>query len=343
MSFPDRSAGLKLIELIQLIAGGHYPSIQDICDRFECTRRTAERYIERIRDNVADDLIYDRKRKGYRFAAGGPNLPSFRLTEGEAIAVFLAARLLEQCRGTPYEGAVRGALSKLACLFPKEVSLDQVPSPAGWISFRSEPLRGEERHVMKVFDQLHRARASQETVRIKYFTASRGEWNERDVDPYHLRFHDGAWYVIAYCHWRREIKIFALDRIAGIERTGRSFEGVAEFDPEAFMADSFRIERGEPVDVAIRFAPEQARYVRGRQWHSTQTVEELPDGPGGRLGEGSLILRMRVGGLGEVKRWVLSFGAGAEVLEPEELRAGLVRESTALYGLYDNEAEGGIE
>jgi len=315
---------------------------------------------------VADELVFDRKRRGYRFTSSGPKLPTFRLTEGEAVAVFLAARLLEQCRGTPYEGAVARAMTKLAYLFPKEITLDRVPHPAGWVTFRMEPLRGEERQVMDVFLRLDEAREKQETVHVRYFTASRDEWNERDIDPYHLHFHDGAWYVFAYCHWRREVKIFALDRMGAIAATGRRFEVPADFSPETFMADSFRIERGAPVDVAIRFSSEQARYVRGKQWHPSQTVEELEEGrvreapqpdravaspergkgreatregeyearSGKTRPDGGLILRMRVGGLGEVKRWVLSFGAGAQVLAPEELREMVGQEVARMGGLY---------
>ena len=325
------------MEIINLIKDGHYPNVRSIAERFECSVRTAERYIEKLRDFVAEDLVFDRRRGGYCFARGGPDLPPVRLTEGEAAAVFLAARLLEQCRGTPYEAKVNQALEKLACLFPKEVTLDQVPHPAGWVTFRMEPLRGEERQVMEVFLRLERAREEQETVHVRYFTASRGEWTERDIDPYHLHFVDGAWYVFAYCHLRREVRVFALDRIAEIFPTGEHFEVKPGFSPEEFMAYSFKIERGEPVDVVIRFGPEQARYVRGKVWHPTQTIEELGRDENGA--ERGLILRMRVGGLGEVKRWVLSFGAGAEVLEPPVLREAVAATAQALAATYSNGTE----
>lgn len=165
--------------------------------------------------------------------------------------------------------------------------------------------------------RLERAREEGETVHLGYFTASRGEWNGRDVNPYHLHFVDGTWYVFAYCHWRKEVKVFAPDRVGSVEGT-----------PEAFLAHSFEIERGDPVDVAIRFGPEQARYVRGKQWHPSQSIEELGRGPDGK--DQGLLLRMHVGGLGEVKRWVLSFGAGAEVLKPQSLRLEVIREIESL-------------
>ena len=66
------------------------------------------------------------------------------------------------------------------------------------------------------------------------------------------------------------------------------------------------------MEVVIRFTPHQARWIRERKWHSTARVEGLLDG--------GCLLRLRVGGLGEVQRWVMQFGAEAEVLKPAGLR-----------------------
>ena len=74
------------------------------------------------------------------------------------------------------------------------------------------------------------------------------------------------------------------------------------------------------MNVAIRFSAGTAPLIRSRLWRSDQTVEELPDG--------GLILRMPVDGPNAVRRWVLSFGSGAEVLEPDGLRETMRRELT---------------
>ena len=332
---PIRPPDFRVVELMQLIQDRRYPSVRQIAERFECSVRTAERYISKIRDLVAEDLVYDNKRKGYTFTSDGPRLPKLRLSEGEAAAMFLAAKLLYQCRGTPYEEAVTGALAKLSYLFAGKVTLEDAAQPAGWVSFRVEPLRGEETKVMETFLRLERAIEARETVRVHYFTASRGEWNDRDIDPYHLHFQEGIWYILAHCHRRGKVMVFSVDRIETIAPTDRRFEVPGDFSVAAFLKSSFRIEVGEPVDVALRFAPEQARYVRGKRWHESQEIEELSDA-GGEVGTGGLVLRMRVGGLGEVKRWVLSFGAGAEVLGPEELRNSVAvdaRKTASAYGL----------
>lgn len=74
-----------------------------------------------------------------------------------------------------------------------------------------------------------------------------------------------------------------------------------------------RSRRGRsPVEVAIRFASRQARWIRERQWHATARVQD-------EIGGGCL-LHLRVSGLDEVKRWVMQFEAEAEVVAPASLR-----------------------
>jgi predicted DNA-binding transcriptional regulator YafY len=67
------------------------------------------------------------------------------------------------------------------------------------------------------------------------------------------------------------------------------------------------------VAVRIRFDRSWAIHVEEHSWHPSQKLERLEDG--------SVDLLMAVGGTTELRNWVLSFGGGAEVLEPESLRA----------------------
>ena len=79
------------------------------------------------------------------------------------------------------------------------------------------------------------------------------------------------------------------------------------------MGTCFGMRRGlKEVAVRLRFAKIYAPYVLEREWHPTQVVKTRRDG--------SLDLSLTVNDLLEVKRWVLSWGAGVEVLAPRELR-----------------------
>ena len=77
----------------------------------------------------------------------------------------------------------------------------------------------------------------------------------------------------------------------------------------------------------IRFQAGVADRVREREWHESQEMRNLRNG--------GLELRLRLGALAEIERWVLGWGAAAEVIAPAELRARVratVRELASIYG-----------
>jgi predicted DNA-binding transcriptional regulator YafY len=316
---PNLTGFWRLYEIHRLVSQGTYPNCPRLAEHLETTVRTVERDIERLRDLFRAPLEYDRARRGYHYT--GPfDLPPMKLREGEAIAMFLGQKLLMQCKGTPFEEFVRQAMAKIRMFLPQsvEVNLEKV---LGSVSFHTDPLRGEEMEVAERYGTLARAIEQQKSVTTDYFTASRQTVSNRKIDPYHLRLADGAWYCIGYCHERRQVRTFALDRMLNLDLSEDSFETPADFSIDDYLEASWSIERGEPRKVVIEFDKGQAPYIRGKRWHKSQVLEELPDG--------QLRMTLTVGGLGEVMRWVMSLGSHAWVVEPEDLRARIELELEA--------------
>lgn len=314
----------RLVETDRIIQMGSRPNCQSLADRFEVTRRTAERDIDRLRDLFGAPIEYDPRSRGYYYATSF-SLPALKLQEGEAIAVFLGQRLLMQCKGTPFERFVADAMAKMRVLLPAdvEISLDDVLDS---VSFHSEPLRGEELEVASRYQFIQEAIRRRATISIVYFTAGNGATTHRLIDPYHLLAAHGIWYCIGRCHTRGEVRTFALDRMIDLRDTGDSFEMPADFSVDEYLANSFDLERGEPRIVVIEFDPSESPYIKGRTWHKSQVIEERPDG--------SLRMTLTVGGMGEIKRWVMSLGSHAWVVEPEDLREQIRRELDEAKGRY---------
>jgi len=83
----------------------------------------------------------------------------------------------------------------------------------------------------------------------------------------------------------------------------------------------------EEYRVRILFNRAAAPYAKERQWHPTQQIKDRADG--------SAILSFTTNHLFEVKRWVLSWGSDAVVLDPPELVEQVKKElaeSLAGYG-----------
>jgi predicted DNA-binding transcriptional regulator YafY len=109
-----------------------------------------------------------------------------------------------------------------------------------------------------------------------------------------------------------------VERIESAESTDNQFEYPEGFDPEEYLSSAFSLYFEEPVEVKIRFAIDQARYIRERLWAKGQVIQEDEDG--------SVMLTINTSGWGDIKRWVMSFGSNAEVLEPGEMRQEIADE-----------------
>jgi predicted DNA-binding transcriptional regulator YafY len=155
---------------------------------------------------------------------------------------------------------------------------------------------------------------------------SRKKKTRRKVAPYKIWFFDGAFYLVGNCGLRKDIRIFALDRIKSLKLADETFEIPDDFKVEDFMQTSFGVFRGKPQNVKIRFAAEVAGYISEKIWHKTQKIEPQKDG--------SLIFEARVAGTDEIKFWLMSWGSKAQVISPAALRDEIISEVEAMLQNY---------
>ena len=306
--------------LFQRLARSHYGiGLDELVEELECTRRTVYRDLDAL--NLAGFPVTSEKRDGrvrYRL------LESFRLgdvpfTSDEILALAFGEDLLRTLEGTVFHDSVRSALAKIrASLSP---ALTDYLARLGQ-SFRVLP--GPHKSYARYRDTirgLNEAVLARETLRIRYRTGGTGAASSRNLDPYRVWYRSGGLYVVGLDHRSGEIRTFAVDRIGALSGTGRRFEPRSDFDFDAYVGSSFGVVHEPATKVRIRFEKSWAPYVEERTWHPSQTLTQLA---GGRLELG-----MQVGGLSELCSWVLSFGAGAEVLEPASLRSEVARELEA--------------
>lgn len=76
------------------------------------------------------------------------------------------------------------------------------------------------------------------------------------------------------------------------------------------------------MTIRVAFAKGAAPYIRERLWHPTQRLRDLPDG--------RLELTLQVADTQEVRRFLLGWGAQAEVLQPIAMREALRQEALAM-------------
>ncbi len=168
---------------------------------------------------------------------------------------------------------------------------------------------------------------------VTYRAANSGEAKTYQIEPYTFVDHGNALYCIAAipAH-NRDIRVLAIERIEKITlHADQSFTLKEDYDPEQYLGASFGIIVEDPVRVRVRFTAGTAFYARERVWGQDQRVEENADG--------SIILSFTAAGLTEIKRWALSFGSAARVIEPENLVAEITKEAQELARTYTKEVK----
>jgi predicted DNA-binding transcriptional regulator YafY len=299
-------------QLIQLLARRRYGAgLDDLADELGVVRRTVYRDLDALQ--FAGFPVTSEKRDGrvyYRL------LDTFKLgdapfTADEVLALAFGGDLLRALEGTVFHDSIRSALAKIRASLGPELN-EFLARLSEAITVAPGPHKRYEA-VRDVIRALNEAVLERRTVRIEYTTARTGKVSRRDLDPYRVWYRGGALYVIGHDHRSGEVRTFAVDRIRDPVLQEERFELPDDFDFEARTASAFGVAAGPVARVRIRFAPPLAPHVREHVWHPSQELRDQDDG--------GVELAMEVGAGYELRNWVLSFGADAEVLAPESLRA----------------------
>jgi predicted DNA-binding transcriptional regulator YafY len=284
--------------------------LDELSEELGCVRRTVYRDLDALM--YAGFPVTSAKRDGkayYRF------LDSFEMgqvpfTPDELLALAFSEDLLKTLEGTVFHDSIRAALVKIRAGLGPELS--------GYLERLSDGFRvlpGPHKRYeafRETIRTLNDGVLERGTLEMRYRTGRTGEETNRRIDPYKVWYHGGALYVIGLDHRSTEIRTFSIDRIQAIERTGDVFDEDFDFDFDAYTASSFGVVADPAVIVRIRFTTAWASYIGEREWHASQSTKPLT---GGRLE-----LTMEVGATQELANWILSFGGGAEVVEPSSLR-----------------------
>jgi predicted DNA-binding transcriptional regulator YafY len=304
-------------QLIQRLAKSKAgAALDDLSEELGCVRRTVYRDLDALM--FAGFPVVSERRDGrvyYRF------LDTFRLgdvpfTPDEILALAFSEDLLRTLEGTVFHDSIESALGKIRAGLGPELGAYLAKLAE---SFRVLP--GPHKNYAQYRDTiqiLNDTVLGRRTVHMSYKTGRTGAVSNRDLDPYRVWYRSGGLYVVGLDHKSEEIRTFAVDRIRSIKATERRFEIQSGFDFDAYIGESFGVIAERAVRVCIRFDKRWAAYVQERTWHDSQTFKKVRGG--------AIELSMDVGSTPDLRTWILSFGSGAEVLEPAALRAEVAGE-----------------
>lgn len=319
----DRLARLLNVVRILEAHGGDGVSPNEIARRTGVARRTVYRDLDAIQLELGLPVWSKGGKWGMAKTAF---LPPLRLTLGEAMTVFLSARLITRFADS-HDPQLATAFSKLAETLPSGIG-EMVERSVTELSLRPVDAGGNQ-----IVADLARAWADRRLVTFTYAAAAYGgaepQTRTARVRPYLLEpsVQTHALYLIGWDEDRGAMRTFKVDRISELSVTPVTFVEPEE-DVIRQLGRAWDIITDQPAtDVVLRFAPSVAQRVRETTWHPSQRVTPAADG--------SLEWRATVSGTVEIRLWILSWGDDVEVLEPVALRedvAATFRRAAARYG-----------
>ncbi len=228
--------------------------------------------------------------------------------------------------------ALRTALSLLDGEFayaePLRLALQQVswgrPSPL--VEDAEAPIdvklssAGSGRELSQRLAKIETAISRRKTIEFSYYSLQRDDVSDRKVNPYHLVFREGQFYLIGHSHEREEVRVFRLSRIRGkvsyATKAEHDFPAPEDFDRRDY-ATRADWQMGERKGAAKVFLRERIAWLVERDFgrHGTLRKPERGDGAKGR----GMVFETWYASERQLISWVLSWRENARLLDPPEL------------------------
>jgi proteasome accessory factor C len=164
------------------------------------------------------------------------------------------------------------------------------------------------------------------TITFDYYTMERDEVSARKVDPFHLLFQGGQFYLVGRSHERDAIRVFRLSRMRGkvayATKAEHDFKRPADFDPRAY-ATRADWQFGDPGETAEIWVSERIGWQVERHFGRFGEVRHEDDG--------SIVLSTPYANARQVASFVLGLRENARVLAPQALADEIAERVERLY------------
>ena len=317
----------RIYQLDKLLQQRRRPvPLKDIQACLECSSATAKRAIEDVRDFLGAPLVYVRKQNGYRYEQGDKNhpyqLPGLWFNSAELQALVVMRYFLRQLDKGLFEAELGPIQHRLTELLEKaglktqdELDRIRILNPA------------ERKANPYWFSKVAEAVLQRHRLEVLYHGRSRDDQTERLLSPQRLIHYRDNWYLDAWCHSKRALRTFSLDRIQHLRKINLPAREIAPAVLNAYSDASYGIFSGQVEQTAtLGFNAKRARWVADETWH--------PEQKGQMLDDGSYQLEVPYGNPTELIMDILKYGPDVEVVAPESLReqvANALREALKKY------------
>lgn len=294
----------RIVAILVQLQSKRIVKAQELADRFEVSLRTIYRDIRTL--EASGVPIISEAGIGYSIMEGY-RLPPVMFTR-EEVGSFVAAeklmqKFMDKSLGGYYESAMfklksvlRGREKDLISALESQISVDP-----------SQQLFNED--LPNALEILIESIAEKKQVFLRYHSLQSERPSDRHIEPVGLFHENNFWYVLGYCHHRKDYRQFRTDRMLDIART------TLTFTREHGSLDGHLVKNVNIQKIKVRISVDKniARYINGSRKHYGFISEKVN---GNKVEMTFMASDLEHG----FPRWYLMFGDYAEIIEPEILK-----------------------
>jgi len=233
-------------------------------------------------------------------------LPAIEFTDEELGALRMSLSLLDG--EFAYAEPLRLALQQLSWGKPSPLDAPEELSVALAVTAGAGG-RDLSQRLSKVETAIFRRK----TIVFDYYTIGRDALEPRKVDPFHLLYKGGQFYLIGYSHERDDTRVFRVSRIRGkvgySSKAEHDFNRPEEFDPREYAVRT-DWQMGDPIGRAQIWLSNRIDWLARRHFGHAGEVTEVDDG---------VMFETDYANARQMVSWVLGLGEHARVEGPPEL------------------------
>lgn len=303
----------RLFEIVYLLMERESVTAGELAERFEVSVRTVYRDIDTL-SGAGIPVYAGRGRNGGIRLMERFTLSKSLLSEKEQSDILASLQGFSATRAPDVEPVLR----KLAALFGNKNTSWLDVDFSRWGS-------GEEER--KMFPLLKTAILGRRVITFQYFS-SYGQKTERAVEPLKLLFKGQNWYLYGFCRQKQACRVFKITRMKKLSITDETFDRAI---PETPIEGVDQPYKGKMVPLRLRLDASQAFRV----------YDEFTDDQIEKNEDGSFTATTAFPEGEWIYGYILSFGAAAQVLEPEDVRRETVKRLRETLKQYESEKKGG--
>ena len=296
----------RLIGILSVLLQEEKTTAPELAERFEVSKRTINRDIEDL-CKAGIPIRTSQGTGGGISIMDGYRMDRTILTSKDMQMILAGLRSLDSVSGSSYYGQLMEKIQAGSSEFitGRDSILIDLSS---WYRDSLAPK----------IETIQDAIGDRRLIKFRYY-APTGE-STRTVEPYYLVFRWSSWYLWGWCLKRKDFRLFKLNRMDGVQKTGKTFEC-----RDATMPDLSN-ERIFPGGIKVK-----ALFDADQKW---RLVEEFGSSCFTETDDGRLLFTADYTDMDNLITWIMTFGDKAEVLEPKEARkkiALMVQKMTTIY------------